>query len=394
MKNISLETTYPDGFRFDSSSVAPSSFTNYWELGDLPAHASGTLTISGRFGATSQSTFSIPVKITSKFGGKEFELANASLDVTPSPSPLELTVGINGRDSYVASVGDTLAYSIRYKNGSGIALSNLALRVALSGELFDFSSLSVSGASYDPSSRTLTWNASNLPALRLVDPGMSGEVHFSIALKDQFKLSRLNDKNYYVRATVSADSPSVPYYLSASRTSAQIQVDTKVSGAVSIAARAYYRDALSQIANAGSLPPKVGQTTQFTVHWLLSDYANDANSVEARAILPAGVRWTGVTKTNGDSEPRFDADSNEVVWNVSKLSANRGVLTDPLEAAFQIEATPGTGQIGQYETILGKTRLSATDSFTGAALQAVADPLTTALPFDDTVSSAQGIVTQ
>lgn len=392
LKNISLETAYPDGFRFDSSSVAPSSFTNFWDLGNLPSHASGTLTISGRFGVASQSAFSIPVKITSKFGGRDYTLADTSLDVTPSPSPLGLTVGINGQDDYVGRLGDTLAYSVHYQNGSGIALSNLVLRVVLTGELFDFSSLSNSGAFYDPSSHTLTWNSSNLPALRLVDPGTSGEVRFSISLKDQFKLSRLNDKNYYVRASVSADSPSVPYYLSTSRTSTQLQIDTKVSGAVSVAARAYYRDALSQIANSGSLPPKVGQATQYTVHWLLSDYANDANNVEVRAVLPQGVKWTGVMKTNGDSEPRFDSDSNEVVWNVSKLSANRGVLTDPLEAAFQVEATPGASQVGQYEVVLGKTRLSATDSFTGTVLQASAEPLTTALPFDDTVSSAQGII--
>ncbi len=392
LKDVSLEADYPDGFRFDSSSIPPSSFTNYWDLGDLPAHASGTLTISGRFGNGSQPDFSIPLKISAKFGEKEYPLGTTSADFTLAPSPLGLEVGINGQENYVAHVGDTLEYSVRYQNNSGIALANLALHAVLVGELFDFSSLSAPDASYNATTHTLTWNSANNPSLRLVDPGISGEVHFSISLKNQFKLNRMNDRNYSARATIGAESPSVPYYLSASRTYAERIMDTKVSGAVSVASRAYYRDALSQIANAGSLPPKVGQGTQYTVHWLLSSSANDINNIEVRAALPEGVKWTGVVKSNGDSDPQFDSAANEVVWNISKLSANRGVLTSPLEAVFQIEATPGEAQVGQYQTILGKTRLSATDSFTGSALQASANPLTTALPLDDTVSSAQGIV--
>ncbi len=391
-KDVSIEAEYPDGFRFDSSSVTPSSFTNYWNFQDLPAYSSGTLTISGRFGNVSQSDFSIPLKISAKFGGKDYLLGGLSADFTLAPSPLGLEVNINGGENYVARAGDTLEYVVRYENNSGIALSNLTIRAALVGELLDFSSLSVSGASYNATTHTLTWNSGNTPLLYLVDPGVSGEVRFSISLKDQFKSSRLNDKNYLVRATISAESPSVPYYLSASRTYAERILDTKISGAISVVSRAYYRDALSQIANGGSFPPKVGQGTQYTIHWLLSNSGNDMNNIEVRSVLPPGVRWTGVTKSNGDSEPHLDSGSNEVVWNVSKLSANRGVLTSPLETVFQVEATPDQNQVGQYQTIFGKTRLSATDSFTGTVLQASADPLTTALPFDDTVSSAQGIV--
>lgn len=394
LKDVSLEAEYPEGFRFDSSSIPPSSFTNYWNLGNLPAHVSGTLTISGRFGNGSQQDFSIPLKISAKFGEEDYLLGTISADFTLAPSPLGLEVAINGQENYVARVGDTLEYAVRYRNNSGIALTNLSIRAALAGELFDFSSLSASDASYSATTHTLIWNSGNVPSLRLVDPGMSGEIRFSISLKDRFKLNRMNDKNYSARATISAESPSVPYYLSASRTYAERIIDTKISGTVSVVARAYYRDALSQIANAGSLPPRVGQGTQYTVHWLLSGSANDANNIEARAALPRGVRWTGVVRTNGDSEPRFDSGSNEVVWNIAKLSANRGVLTSPLEAVFQIEAVPEQGQVGSYQTLLGKTRLSATDSFTGVILQATADPLTTALPFDDTVTSAQGIVVQ
>ncbi len=393
IKNATLEADYPDGFKFDSASVTPSSFTNYWDLGTLPAHLTSTITITGRFSDASQSGISIPVKVATTIDGQDYTIADLTVQITPSPSPLGLTVLINGQDGYVARIGDTLHYAVRYQNLSGIALSNLTIRVALTGELLDFSSLNTSGT-YAPSSQAITWSSANMPSLALVSPGGSGEVDFDIALKNQFNLQRLNDKNYYVRSDVTASSPSVPYYLSSSNTSAEVITDTKVSGAIAIAARAYYRDALSQSANAGNLPPKVGQPTQFTVHWLLSDYANDTNNIEVRATLPADAKWTGTVKSNGDTSPQYDASSNSVVWDIPKMTANRGVLTDPLEAGFQVEATPQAGDVGQYETILGKTQATATDSFTGATLTDSADPLTTALPLDDTVSQTQGIVVQ
>ncbi len=393
IQNATLEADYPDGFKFDSASVTPSSFTNYWDLGTLPAHTTSTITITGRFSDTSQSGVSIPVKIATTIDGQDRTIADGTVQITPSPSPLGLTVLINGQDGYVARVGDTLQYAVRYQNLSGIALSNLTIRVALTGDLLDFTTLGTTGV-YSPSSQTVTWSSANIPALALVSPGGSGEVDFTIGLKNQFNLQRLNDKNYYVRSDVQANSPSVPYYLSSSNTSAEVITDTKVSGAIAIAARAYYRDALSQIANAGNLPPKAGQATQFTVHWLLSDYANDTNNIEVRAALPAGVKWTGTVKSNGDTSPQYDASSGSVVWDIPKMTANRGVLTDPLEAVFQVEATPDASGVGQYETILEKTQATATDSFTGATLTDSADPLTTALPLDDTVSPAQGIVVQ
>ncbi len=393
IQDATLEADYPSGFKFDSASVQPTSFTNYWDLGTLPAHSTSTLTITGRFSDASQSGISIPIKISSTMGGKQYSIAESSVQLTPSPSPLGLTITINGQDGYVAQIGNALHYAIRYENLSGIALSNLTIRVSLVGDLFDFSSLSTKGA-YAPSTETISWSPANLSALSLVDPGGSGEVDFDVALKNQFKLQRLNDKNYYVRTDVTASSPSVPYYLSSSKTSAEVITDTKVSGAISIASRAYYRDALSQIANAGNLPPKVGQPTQFTIHWLLSDYANDTNNIEVKTSLPSGVKWTNVVKSNGDTSPQYDATANQVTWDIPKVTANRGVLTDPLEAVFQVEATPQASDVGQYETILGKTQATATDSFTGATLTDSADPLTTALPLDDTVSQAQGVVVQ
>jgi hypothetical protein len=219
-------------------------------------------------------------------------------------------------------------------------------------------------------------------------------VNLKIKLKKQFPTTRLDEKNYAVQMSVVMTSPTVPPYLSSSRTTAQTIVTTKIAGLVSISASGFYRDAPSGIVNAGSLPPQVGQTTNYTIHWDITNFTTDLNNVTVSATLPPGVTWTGQVKSNVSSLPTYNSSTNEVIWTIPSIPAGRGVFSDPVEAVFQIAATPPADFIGQYEPLLGSTSLSASDSFTGLTLQSQDAAVTTALPSDPTVGQNQGIVVQ
>jgi hypothetical protein len=136
----------------------------------------------------------------------------------------------------------------------------------------------------------------------------------------------------------------------------------------------------------------VNQTTQFTIHWLLTNSITDAHSVQVVAPLPSGIRWTGQVKGANGSEPHSDASRGLVVWNVGTIAATKGIISPPIEATFQVEAMPAVNQVGQELQLLGETKVQGIDGFTNAALAASDGVMTTALPDDTTLAGQEHLV--
>jgi hypothetical protein len=339
------------------------------------------------------SFFNFDAKLYMNILGHRYLINQKSGSVAISPSPLELSLSLNEQDNYVASLGDQLVYAVIYKNNSGVGLADVVIKVKLMGDLYDFNTLQ-SKANFNSITNTLTWNASNLSELKLLAVGDSGMVIFQIRVKNQFPIRRLGDKNFTLKTEAEISSPTVPYYLSATQTTGLANLETKIAGATKIETKAYFRDAASGLANYGPWPPKVNQPTQYTVHWLVTNYSTDIRNVEIRAFLESGVTWTGKVKGNAGSLPTYNDRTQEVVWTIDKIPATKGVISSPLEVVFQIQATPNITQVGNYQPLIKETYITALDDFTGTRLQNQAAAVTTVLPDDPTVSQTLGIVAQ
>ena len=81
-----------------------------------------------------------------------------------------------------------------------------------------------------------------------------------------------------------------------------------------------------------------------------------------------------------------------MVWNLSSIAANKGVIDQPLEAVFQVEVVPLPGMAGSYVPLLSETIVKATDTFSGKELTARDEALTSALPDDPTIKPKDGVV--
>jgi len=179
-----------------------------------------------------------------------------------------------------------------HQNNSGIALADVVVTASLAGELFDMQTLSTKGR-INSITNSIEWNASNAPQLKLIDVGASGDLYFQINLVKNFPITRLSDKNFVVRVQSHLDSPSVPFYLQATKTVSDASLDTKVGGAVFIDAQAFYRDASSGIANQGPFPPRTNTPTEYTIHWVITNYSTDIKNIKVTTALEPGVQWTG-----------------------------------------------------------------------------------------------------
>ncbi|MHB9019953.1 MAG: hypothetical protein ACYC3G_03745, partial [Minisyncoccota bacterium] len=101
---------------------------------------------------------------------------------------------------------------------------------------------------------------------------------------------------------------------------------------------------------------------------------------------------TGIAKSNFGNAPVLDEKTNEMVWNLDKIPANKGFVDDPIEVIFQIEARPSSSQIANYMPLLGETTVRAMDTFTSIQKELKLDQITTALPDDFTVGLQGGVV--
>ncbi|MEX2411249.1 MAG: hypothetical protein WD607_07725 [Candidatus Paceibacterota bacterium] len=387
--NLALEIQYPDSFNYISSNLQPEN-SNRWLLGGLRPNSNGSINVRGVLNGTNL-TPSFNVNVITEMIGNEYVIADNSSDIEIEGSPLKIETTINGVSSHITFAGERLIYFIDYENKSGIALRDVEIIMDLSGDMFDFSTLSSSGE-FDEQNKRITWNKETNPEFGFIEPGRKSRVIANINLKSSFPISRLSDKNFDLEVSSRIKSPSVPYYIEANSISAVSNLNTKVRGLTTIGAKAFFRDASSGIINSGSLPPKVGKLNEYSIHWTLKNYSTDVENVEVTASLPSGVNWIGVIESDLEEEPIYNSEEREVVWKIDNIQATKGVISLPINTVFKIEATPTEDIEGQFQSLLSRTTLTAIDEWTGVTLTSIDNPLNTALPDDKTTDEEDGVV--
>ena len=111
--------------------------------------------------------------------------------------------------------------------------------------------------------------------------------------------------------------------------------------------------------------------------------------------MPQGVSWTGQVAGNyGESAPKYNERTGEVIWEIPKLPATTGIALPAREAIFQIAATPSLNQVGANMKLLGTTTFSAKDDFVGSDLDITVEAITSELKNDTTVKYGEGKVVQ
>ncbi len=389
--NLGIMLNYPPAFQFEKADPRPDNGNNAWDVPSLGVGASGTITVTGVLLGQQQSSFPFSGTVNQSFLGQTYSVQtqSANIGITNAPLSLEITLG-NGSMS-VITPGASLNYTLSYKNNSSVGMQNVIIDAKLSGEMLDTGALRTDG-SFNSLTNTVEWLAANTPALSYVPPGGSGTVIFSISAKSTYPIRRVGDKNYSIRVDGTIQSPTVPDQTTAARTISVASLETKVSGTIAAQANALFRDAASNIVNSGPYPPHVNQATEYSVHWILKNYATDVSNVQVSAYLESGTTFVGVVKSNVDTEPSYNPSSGQITWTIPFIPATKGVIGDPVEAVFQIQNTPAVNQLGQNKIeMMTQTTVQAQDNYAGGTINASAPPVATDLPNDPTV---QGVDTR
>ncbi len=125
------------------------------------------------------------------------------------------------------------------------------------------------------------------------------------------------------------------------------------------------------------MPPKVNKPINFTIHWVIKNFATDIKNVVIKSYLPPGARFTGIVKSNINSVPIFNERTQEIIWQIDKIIATKGIISAPIEAVFQVEIIPNLTQIDNAISLVGEVLMNAFDEFTGSQTGSQFGPLTT-----------------
>ena len=352
ISDLRVKIEYPSGFEFLGSK--PQSLgKNEWDLPILNKAEGGRIEIKGKLTgeAKERKIFRATLGIWQE--GEFTLLKEAVKGMEITQSSLSVFQLINSAQDYTASAGDVLHYEIFFRNTSQEPYSDLFLVAKLEGKIFDFDSVKLNSGQFQRGDNSLVWDWREIPKLKFLDQGEEGKVEFWLNLRKDWQPSSPQDKNLILRNTV---------ILSQTRQ----EFETKVNSKLAISQDGRFQDEI--FGNSGPLPPRVGESTTYTINWQVKNYYNNVNNVKVKAILPQEVKLTGKISPQ-DARLTFDSESREIVWEVGNLEAGTGIFNSPPSISFQIAFTPQEEQRNRIGQIVGEAAVSGEDDWTRAFLQ-------------------------
>ena len=387
--DLQIRIEYPDGFSFESAQPSPIKEDKTWPIFNLISNEQGKIFIRGSIHGEKGTTKSFKAQLGILKDDQFISYTETVSGVSISSSPLLISQTVNNSTEYIAQVGEKLTYLIDYQNTTDIGIKNVIITSQLNGKALDLSSLELGKGSFNGSNQIITWNASNLSDLEYLGPGQQGQIAFSVNIKNPLPVNNYTDKNFTVENKVRIDSSEKPLSLAGIDIAGESQSITKITSQLTIQAQAYYYDDL--ITNSGPIPPKVGQTTTYTIKWRLVNSSNDLSQVKVEASLPPHVKWNNkISPIN--TNLKYNSQTGKVIWTVDDLPAATGVLLPVKEIAFQISITPSLANLDSLVELIGQSQVSGQDNFVELKLTSKDSLIDTGLPDDLNVGDHTGTV--
>lgn len=367
--NVSFVLSLPQNFTLSNSS--PTISGSSVVIQQLDPGQNGTLVLSGTLMGVAGSYATIGVAVNILVDGHTYPLQTNSATIAINQSPLALAIaasaqggGTTASGTPIAYPGQLLSYTLTFTNNAGVTLNDIVLRAHLTGSLLDTTGINVQNGYFDGTTNTAQWTGSTVSNLASLAPGASGSVTLTVPTKTAYPIKQFSDKNFTIAMDAQITSPTVPQNIVASSTVGMAALTVDVGGSLSFVQQLYAHESTAVgIVNTGPIPPQVGKTTQYTVHWNLAAYGADFGNTLVTATLGPGVVWTGAVSANTSSTPTYNSRTQQITWDLGSLSGGDGVITTGPQAVFQVAMTPQAYMVGSPFPLVNGVTVTAHNQF-------------------------------
>ena len=363
-KGARIKITYPDGFSFGSSNPSPSLGQDTWDLGTLAQGGSGTISIQGSFTSANpgeSKTMEADFLILGS-DGQYYTQSSATFITAISSQPLVVTQTVqDSQTPGIVNPGDALTFNVHYQNGSQVAANAVNVVVTLDSQAVDLSTISAEGAQI--SGNTITWNAASASNLQIVAPNESGDLQFSVRVKNP--ATKDSSKNLSVTSHIKIKSSEYENFFPGPDVSLKVSSPSSITTSLAFV--------------AGSLPPKVGTVSTYKVTFTLRNSTNDFSNTVVSAFIPLGAGGFDQTSVNAAEQRnvQYDPATGKLTWTVGALQAHTGQFSPARTLTFNVRLNPSSNQAFTSPTLVKSIAMDATDLFTSAAVHDTADDITT-----------------
>jgi len=393
LENLTIKFLFPEDFQLITSSAPLSE--NLLLIKKLSPFEIKKIDLKAKISSSLESKKTLPISAEISFLRKnqKFLIERKEAKITLIPPPLSLKIVPSIEPEKPLNLGEGLHFKIFYQNHTQIALKDLLLKVKLDSKLFDIETLNTDGE-FNSKTKEITWFGAIKDSLKSLSPNQQDFVEFKISLKKEFLPKTQNDFNQTIKIKAEITSPTVPYYLQAEKLISKTEISFKLQTKIDFACKIFFYDAPSKILNQGPFPPKVNQTTNFTIHWEIKNYFNDLENLEIKTFLPENVTYTEIFKTNTNSSPIYNERTKELVWKVEKIEKGAGIIKEKSYLIFQIALTPSILQKNKFAILEDKVILSGIDSFTQTEIYSACDPISTGdlWKYDPQIPPGKGLI--
>ena len=398
VSKILVKADYPFGFTFIKSTPAPSFGNNIWDLGAIAPGAEHDISISGKMVDVfdgEEKTFNISSGLQSEIDKSVIGVIFNSIKsvVTIKKPFIEASLFVNGiyQKEYAIDAKTPISAEIRYENNLDTKVNDLQIKAKISGNAFDRKTISAQQGFYDSSNNTITWDKSSKSQLKELNSGDSGSVVFSVSPLSLFSSTGgiLTDPSINIEISISGKQAIEGSTLNELNNSTGSIIH--IISDVGFSGKALYYS--GPFTNTGPIPPKVEQSTTYTIVWTLSNTANSISKAQINAVLPPWVTFVGSISPK-DENLTYNASTKEIVWNVDRIPKGSGITSPARTVAFQISFKPSLSQIKTMPILINEAILTGHDDFANVDIKVNKIGLNTGLDNDMAFPDGGGIVIQ
>ncbi len=386
--NMLLKMDYPVGFQFVSSLPAPSLGNNIWNLGDLAPGSERNISVTGKMIDVvdgEEKSFHIS-------SGSQQSTDKSMIDVVFNSMPYTVTIkkpfieaklsvnGVSGKE-YVANAKTQIQGMIQWTNNLDTKVNDLQIQAKISGNAVDRKTINSGNGFYNSlgGEDVIIWDKNSVSDFAEVSPGDSGSVSFSVSPLSLFSASSgmLSDPTINIDVSISGKQQISGYATTdLNNTDGAI---IRVISDVGFATKALYYS--GPFTNTGPVPPKVGQTTTYTIQWSLSNTANNISNAVVNSSIPLWMNFVGSISPPGENLT-FNPSTKEIIWNIGAIPKGTGITGAIKSVSFQVAFTPSLSQVGTTPIIINDAVLTGHDDFANVDVRASKTSLRTYLDND------------